>query len=90
MTGNRLTFLDDLVVARGARRIFSYARVRREGRMTALFIGEIEVSEENRQDYKNVFLAQAYKELEEAGARLRQDGLVGRYSAEEPIRRNSV
>jgi uncharacterized protein (DUF1330 family) len=38
--------------------------------LTALFIGEVEVSEENRQDYESVFLAQAYKELEDAGAKL--------------------
>ena len=37
--------------------------------MTALFIGEIEVSEENRQDFESVFLAQANKELEDAGAK---------------------
>ena len=37
--------------------------------MTALFIGEIEVSEENRKDYDSVFLPQANKELEDAGAK---------------------
>jgi uncharacterized protein (DUF1330 family) len=37
--------------------------------LTALFIGEIEVSEENRQDYDSVFLAQANKELQDAGAK---------------------
>ena len=38
--------------------------------MIALFIGEIEVNEEHRKDYESVFLAQAYKELEDAGAKL--------------------
>jgi uncharacterized protein (DUF1330 family) len=72
--GNRLTLFNDLVVAsktRAARAGFfptlAYAG---RGQLTALFIGEIEVTEENRQDYESVFLAQAYKELEEAGAKL--------------------
>jgi uncharacterized protein (DUF1330 family) len=38
--------------------------------LTALFIGELEVNEEHRQDFDSVFLAQAYKELEDAGAKL--------------------
>jgi uncharacterized protein (DUF1330 family) len=38
--------------------------------LTALFIGELEVNEENRQNFDSVFLAQAYKELEDAGAKL--------------------
>jgi uncharacterized protein (DUF1330 family) len=37
--------------------------------MTALFIGEVEVSDENRNDFENVFLAQANKELADAGAK---------------------
>jgi hypothetical protein len=37
--------------------------------MTALFIGEVEVADENRHDYENVFLTQANKELAEAGAK---------------------
>jgi uncharacterized protein (DUF1330 family) len=38
--------------------------------MTALVIGEIEVSEENRKDFENVFLTQAHKELDDAGAKI--------------------
>ena len=37
--------------------------------MTALFIGEVEVADENRHDYENVFLTQANKELADAGAK---------------------
>jgi uncharacterized protein (DUF1330 family) len=38
--------------------------------MTTLFIGELEVSEENRKGYENEFLPQAHKELHEAGAKI--------------------
>jgi uncharacterized protein (DUF1330 family) len=48
--------------------------------LTALFIGEIEVSEENRQDYEGVFLAQAYKELEDSGAKLIAGGFDKAFS----------
>ena len=37
--------------------------------MTALFIGEVEVADENRHDFENVFLTQANKELADAGAK---------------------
>jgi uncharacterized protein (DUF1330 family) len=37
--------------------------------MTALFIGGVEVADENRHDYENVFLKQANKELADAGAK---------------------
>jgi uncharacterized protein (DUF1330 family) len=43
---------------------------RGEKTMTALVIGEIEVSEENRKDFENVFLTQAHKELDDAGAKI--------------------
>jgi hypothetical protein len=38
-------------------------------KMTALFIGEIEVANENRHDFENVFLKQANQELADAGAK---------------------
>jgi uncharacterized protein (DUF1330 family) len=37
--------------------------------MTALFIGEVEVADENRHDYDNAFLTQANKELADARAK---------------------
>jgi uncharacterized protein (DUF1330 family) len=37
--------------------------------MTVLFIGELEVADENRHDFER-FLTQAYKELASAGAKL--------------------
>jgi uncharacterized protein (DUF1330 family) len=37
--------------------------------MTALFIGQIEVADENRHDFENVFLKQANQELADAGAK---------------------
>jgi uncharacterized protein (DUF1330 family) len=40
------------------------------GKMTAFVIGEIEVSEDNRKDFANLFLTQALKELENAGAKI--------------------
>jgi uncharacterized protein (DUF1330 family) len=38
-------------------------------KMTALFIGEVEVNEENREGYESVFLTQANQELADAGAK---------------------
>jgi uncharacterized protein (DUF1330 family) len=38
--------------------------------MSAFVIGEIEVSEEHRKDFVNVFLTQADKELKDAGAKI--------------------
>ena len=37
--------------------------------MTALFIGEVEVVDENRHDFENVFLTQADQELADVGAK---------------------
>jgi uncharacterized protein (DUF1330 family) len=37
--------------------------------MTALFIGEVEVADEHRRDFENVFLSQANQELADAGAK---------------------
>src|SRR5271169_789950 len=39
-------------------------------KMAAFVIGEIDVSEENRKNFENIFLTQAHKELEDAGAKI--------------------
>ncbi len=39
-------------------------------KMAAFVIGEIEVSEESRKGFENIFLTQAHKELEDAGAKI--------------------
>jgi uncharacterized protein (DUF1330 family) len=38
--------------------------------MSAYVIGEVEVSDEHRKDFENIFLAQAHKELEEVNAKI--------------------
>jgi hypothetical protein len=47
--------------------------------MTALFIGEVEVADENRHDFENMFLTQANKELADAGAKHIAGGFDSRW-----------
>jgi uncharacterized protein (DUF1330 family) len=41
-----------------------------ENKMSAFVVVEIEISDEHRKDFENVFLVQAHRELEEAGAKI--------------------